>query len=61
MALLKITDRVTLVGADDPGLHYFDCLMPTPYGTTYNSYSDDEKSALIDPAEGSKIEQLFEH
>ena len=63
MALLKITDRVTLVGADDPGLHYFDCLMPTPYGTTYNSYlvDGDEKSALIDPVEGSKIEQLFEH
>ena len=63
MALLKITDRVTLVGADDPGLHYFDCLMPTPYGTTYNSYlvNGDEKSALIDPVEGGKVEQLFEN
>ena len=61
MPILKVTDRITQVGADDPGLHYFDCLMPTPYGTTYNSFliEGDEKTALIDPVQEDKVDQLL--
>ena len=61
MPLMRITDRITQVGADDPGLHYFDCLMPTPYGTTYNSFlvDGDEKSALIDPVQEDTVDQLL--
>ncbi|HNZ64056.1 MAG TPA: FprA family A-type flavoprotein [Bacillota bacterium] len=56
-----ITNRVTLVGAPDPKLPYFDVLMPTPYGTTYNSYlvRGDVKTALIDPVQSDKIECLL--
>ena len=35
--MLKISDNVHEVGAPSE-LCYFDCLMPTEYGTTYNSY-----------------------
>ncbi len=61
MPIMRITDRITQVGADDPGLHYFDCLMPTPHGTTYNSFlvDGDEKSALIDPVQEDTVDQLL--
>jgi flavorubredoxin len=59
----KISDRVFQVGAPDPRLPYFDALMPTPYGTTYNSYliRGDEKTALIDPVQGDKADQLLQN
>jgi len=59
----KINDRVFQVGAPDPRLPYFDALMPTPYGTTYNSYlvRGDEKTALIDPVQGDKADQLLQN
>lgn len=59
----KISDRVFQVGAPDPRLPYFDALMPTPYGTTYNSYlvQGDEKTALIDPVQGDKADQLLQN
>lgn len=61
MAIQRVTDRISQVGAADPGLHFFDCLMPTPYGTTYNSYlvDGDEKSALIDPVQEDTVDQLL--
>lgn len=59
----KISDRVFQVGALDPRLPYFDALMPTPYGTTYNSYlvRGEDKVALIDPVQGDKFEQLLQN
>lgn len=59
----KINDRVFQVGAPDPCLPFFDALMPTPYGTTYNSYlvRGDEKTALIDPVQGDKADQLLQN
>ena len=59
----EISDRVFQVGAPDPRLPYFDALMPTPYGTTYNSYlvRGDEKKALIDPVQGDKADQLLQN
>ena len=38
MSVLAICDNVFEVGASHPERELFDCLMPTPYGTTYNSY-----------------------
>jgi flavorubredoxin len=61
MTMQKVTERVTQVGAIDAGLQYFDCLMPTPYGTTYNSFlvRGDEKTALIDPVQEDTVDQLL--
>ncbi|NLB49995.1 MAG: MBL fold metallo-hydrolase, partial [Clostridiaceae bacterium] len=61
MTMQKVTKRVTQVGAIDAGLQYFDCLMPTPYGTTYNSFlvKGDEKTALIDPVQEDTVDQLL--
>ena len=40
-----------------PNVQLFDCLMPTPLGTTYNSYLivGQEKTALIDAVDPEKI------
>ncbi len=61
MTIQKVTERVTQVGSIDPGLLFFDCLMPTPYGTTYNSFlvRGDEKTALIDPVQEDTADQLL--
>jgi len=61
MTIQKVTGRVTQVGSIDPGLLFFDCLMPTPYGTTYNSFlvQGDEKTALIDPVQEDTADQLL--
>lgn len=61
MPITRISDRVTSVGASDPQLPYFDRLMPTPYGTTYNSYliQGDERIALIDPVQENTVDQLL--
>ncbi|MFZ5980795.1 MAG: MBL fold metallo-hydrolase, partial [Candidatus Zixiibacteriota bacterium] len=49
MSAVKITDDVYWVGVKDPNLEIFDIIMPTKYGTTYNSYLiKSEKVALID-------------
>lgn len=63
MAICNVSDRVTAVGASDPDLAYFDRLMPTPYGTTYNSYLvvGDERTALIDPVQLDCVDQLLAH
>ncbi len=61
MTVQKITERVTQVGSIDPKLQYFDCLMPTPYGTTYNSFlvRGSDKTALIDPVQEDTVDQLL--
>lgn len=60
--MLKISDNVHEVGASHPELCYFDRLMPTEYGTTYNSYLiQGEKTVLIDPVELEKKEVLLKN
>ncbi|GAB4235369.1 MAG: FprA family A-type flavoprotein [Deltaproteobacteria bacterium] len=50
MSTVKIAPDVHGVGVKDPGLTVFDIVIPTEYGTTYNSYlvRGAEKTALID-------------
>ncbi|MGI6334263.1 MAG: hypothetical protein ACOX1A_06635 [Saccharofermentanales bacterium] len=38
MPVLTLSDNVYEVGTVHPDRQLFDCLMPTPFGTTYNSY-----------------------
>ncbi len=61
MKVQKISDHVLSLGASDPGLQYFDKLMPTPYGTSYNSYivRGEDKVALLDPVQSDSIDQLL--
>jgi len=50
MQTINISDNILYVGELHPDRQMFDCLMPTPHGTTYNSYfiTGTEKTALID-------------
>ena len=60
--MLKISDFVYEVGAPHPELPFFDKLVPTDYGTTYNSYLiQDEKTALIDPVDPGKKDILLQN
>lgn len=60
--MLKISDFVYEVGAPHPELLYFDKLVPTTYGTTYNSYLiKGEKTVLIDPVDPSKKDILLQN
>ena len=38
MAAIKITDNVFSVGVQNPDLEIFDIVMPTRFGTSYNSF-----------------------
>ena len=50
MPTVTLAPNVFAVGVKDPGLTVFDIVIPTRYGTTYNSYivRGTEKTALID-------------
>lgn len=63
MTVLSISDQVFEVGASHPERQLFDCLMPTPHGTTYNSYLivGSEKTALIDAVDPEKTNVLLEN
>lgn len=51
-AALQIRDGLYWVGVRDPARRLFDIVMPTPYGTTYNSYLlKGEKTAVIETAD----------
>ena len=55
--------HVWSVGAAHPDRELFDCLMPLPFGTTYNSYllRGEEKTVLIDPVDPEKTDVLMDH
>ncbi len=61
MTVLPIGDRIFEVGASHPDRQLFDCLMPTPHGTTYNAYliEGSEKTALIDAVDPLKTDVLM--
>ncbi len=63
MPVLSIADNIFEVGAAHPERRMFDCLMPTPFGTTYNSYLvvGREKTALIDAVDPEKINVLLKN
>ncbi|MDR0439067.1 MAG: FprA family A-type flavoprotein [Methanocalculaceae archaeon] len=50
MATREICDRIYSVGTIDWDLRYFDAIMPTPRGSSYNAYlvKGSKKTALID-------------
>jgi flavorubredoxin len=61
MSVLAISNNVYEVGASHPDRQLFDCLMPTPYGTTYNAYLvvGKDKIALIDTVDPEKTDVLM--
>jgi flavorubredoxin len=61
MSVLPISDQVYEVGAGHPERQLFDCLMPTPHGTTYNAYLviGRDKTALIDAVDPAKTDVLL--
>ncbi len=61
MEPVSLANNVHWVGAKDPGLAVFDIVIPTEYGTTYNSYlvRGTDKTALIDCVKRPFAEELF--
>ena len=57
----QIRPNVYAVGAIDWDARLFDRLIPLPEGTSYNAYvvQGSEKTALVDTADPSKTEDLF--
>lgn len=63
MAVISICENVLEVGASHPERVLFDSLMPTPHGTTYNSYLiiGSEKTALIDAVDPALTDVLMKN
>ncbi len=61
MPVRKISDRVYNVGAIDWERTLFDEIVPTPQGTSYNSYlvKGSEKTVLIDTVEPERVDELL--
>lgn len=61
MAIQKIKEDILSVGVQDWQRRLFDDLIPTPEGTSYNSYLiiGSEKTVLIDTVDPSKKEELI--
>ncbi|MCK4678974.1 MAG: FprA family A-type flavoprotein [Bacteroidales bacterium] len=58
---VKITDHIYWVGVNDRRTHLFENIWPLEKGVSYNSYLIvDEKVALIDTVEISKMNDFFE-
>lgn len=56
----KIRDGLLWVGATDPQRRLFDIIMPTPYGTTYNSYLlKGDRTAVIETADEKAADQYL--
>ena len=57
MAKEQICKNVSYVGVSHYDRRLFDALIPTPEGTTYNSYliQGSQKTALIDTVKLSKV------
>ncbi len=56
MSIQTVAPHVFEVGASHPDREMFDAFMPTPMGTTYNSYliNGSKATALIDPVDPDK-------
>ncbi len=62
MTALTISENVLYVGVQHPDRQMFDCLMPTPHGTSYNSYiiRGSSKTALIDTVDPDFFEVFLQ-
>ena len=57
---VEIKENVYWIGSLDPGLVTFDIVIPTKYGTTYNSYLvRGEKIAVIDTVKGYCVDDFI--
>lgn len=63
MPVISICENVLEVGASHPDRVLFDSLMPTPHGTTYNSYLiiGRDKTALIDAVDPALTDVLMKN
>ncbi len=61
MSTPTLAKDIYCVGVKDPGLTVFDIVIPTEYGTTYNSYlvRGTEKTALIDCVKRPFVGEFF--
>jgi flavorubredoxin len=60
MKAVEIADRVHWIGVHDPELTYFDIVMKTEHGTSYNAYLvRGEKVALIDTVKREFADEYF--
>ena len=58
----KLAEGLYFVGARDPELKFFDVIVPTEMGTTYNAYLiRGEKTALIETVHDDFSDQLFDN
>lgn len=63
MAIQKIKENILSVGVQDWQRRLFDELIPTPDGTSYNSYLiiGSERTVLVDTVDPSKKEELMDN
>ena len=63
MSVQQISPHAWSVGVKDPGLQYFDIVMRTEFGTTYNAYlvRGDEKTALIDTVKAEFAQEYLDN
>ncbi len=63
MQILRLANQVYKIGAIDWNRRLFDCLIPLPKGTSYNSYlvEGSEKTALLDAVDPTKWAVLEEN
>lgn len=60
MGPVKINEDVYWIGSLDPSLVVFDIVVPTEYGTTYNSYLvRGEKTAIIDTVKACCVSEFL--
>lgn len=58
----KLTEHVSYVGVQNPGMRIFDIIMRTEYGTSYNSYVvKGEKTAVIETVHGDYGKEFLEN
>lgn len=58
----KLTDHVSYVGVQNPGMRIFDIIMRTEYGTSYNSYVvKGQKTAVIETVHESYGKEFLEN
>lgn len=63
MGVIKVSEEVFAVGAQDPDRELFDELIPLPDGTGYNAYivRGKDRTALIDTVDPTKTDTLLKN
>ncbi|UCH79324.1 MAG: FprA family A-type flavoprotein [Candidatus Coatesbacteria bacterium] len=61
MKPIPVTDDITWLGVHDPSLEAFEVVLPTPWGSTYNSYLiQAEKPTLVETVKVNFREEFLE-